>query len=94
MRIVDPKDASSSWLVQRQRVTDPVRPTFVGRDALRHQLHPPTTADLRKKPVEVEEPQEGVIASGHLFNISDTDNKCHRAGGNVAGRPRHDIPSQ
>jgi hypothetical protein len=33
MRIVDPEDTSPSGLVQRQRVTDPVRPTFVGRDA-------------------------------------------------------------
>ena len=78
MRIVDPEDASSSRLVQCQRVTNPVRPTFVGRDALRHQLHPQTTADLREKAVEVEESQESVIAPAHLLNISDTDNKCHR----------------
>ncbi len=74
MRIVDPEDASSSWLVPRQRVTDPVRPTFVGRDALGHNLHPPTIADLCEKPVEVEEPQKSVVAPGHRFNISHTDN--------------------
>jgi hypothetical protein len=65
MCIVDAEYAPSFWIMEGQRVTDPVWAVRIGSHAPHNHLHPEPPADFSEEAVEVEESVEILATTGH-----------------------------